>query len=107
MKNEQVVPDYKIMLETSVTLLALIASGWLLIKLISACFWFPNFLKKWSLEENNVNQLTDNEELKEDESIVSKDGISKVEKNGSDAKECTDELSESKKTIEDENKKDK
>jgi hypothetical protein len=32
MKNEQVVPNYKIMLETSFTLLALVASGWMLIK---------------------------------------------------------------------------
>lgn len=32
MKNEQVVPNYKVMFESSITLLALAASGWLLIK---------------------------------------------------------------------------
>lgn len=32
MKNEQVVPDYIVMLESSITVLALVGCGWLLIK---------------------------------------------------------------------------
>ena len=75
-------------------------------RLISACFWLPNFLKKWNLEENNINQLSENDELKEDEKVVSKDGMTNVEKNGSDDKECIDDRTESKQ-IEEENKKDK
>ncbi|KAG5670281.1 hypothetical protein PVAND_000558 [Polypedilum vanderplanki] len=69
MKNERVVPNYKVMLESSFTLLALVACGWLLIKLVSACFYLPRMLKKWELEEKNhvINEL-----LKEKEELEAK-----------------------------------
>lgn len=34
MKHQQVVPDYIVMLESSITVLALVACGWLLFKLV-------------------------------------------------------------------------
>lgn len=35
MKHEQVIPDYIVMLESSITVLALVGCGWLLFKLVS------------------------------------------------------------------------
>lgn len=49
MKHQQVVPDYVVMLESSVTILALVACGWLLFKFVIPCFamriyWLRGFL---------------------------------------------------------------
>lgn len=58
-------------------------------------------MKKWNLEDNTINDnlLTENKELKEEE-------MKEAEIIGSDAKECVDDVEESK-LIEEENKKDK
>jgi hypothetical protein len=75
MKHQQVVPDYVVMLESSVTVLALVACGWLLFKfvfeshrfsddlrgfplsrLVSACVWFPQYMKNLELEADKANR---------------------------------------------------
>lgn len=35
MKHEQVIPDYYVMLESSITVLALVGCGWLLFKFVA------------------------------------------------------------------------
>jgi hypothetical protein len=79
MKHQQVVPDYVVMLESSITVLALVGCGWLLFKfvdfpfavriyllrgfctslsdrLVSACFYFPQYMKNLELEAEKANQ---------------------------------------------------
>lgn len=76
MKYEQVVPDYIVMLESSITILALVGCGWLLFKLVSrisynlllfafvfvilrlvsACIWFPQYMKNLEVEADKANK---------------------------------------------------
>lgn len=78
MKHEQVVPDYIVMLESSITVLALVGCGWLLFKLVqsqisvwsekhyvafslphrlvSACIWFPQYMKNLQYEADKANE---------------------------------------------------
>ncbi|CRK95107.1 CLUMA_CG008585, isoform A [Clunio marinus] len=66
MKHEQVVPDYVMMLESSITVLALVACGWLLFKLVSACFWFPQYMKNLEVEAEKAQAHLENKLLPKD-----------------------------------------
>ena len=71
-------------------------------RLISACFWLPDFLNKWSLEENNseADQLSMKEEMKQTEK---NDGIMNIDNSSSDIENGEEKSQQA----EGENKKDK
>lgn len=51
MKNQQVHVDVSLMITTALVYLGLAVSGWILFRLVQACFWLPSYLTKQREEE--------------------------------------------------------
>ncbi|CAO1429347.1 unnamed protein product [Diamesa hyperborea] len=66
MKHQQVKVDYFEMLTSGVTIVALIACGWVLLKLIQAIFWLPSYLTSCKQVEEKIEKLDKTGEMVEE-----------------------------------------
>jgi len=76
MKSQSLSVDFPLMMGTALMYIGLAAAGWLLLRLIQACFWLPGHLEKRRLKElsnikNKAAEEKKNEEsVKDDSNIV-------------------------------------
>lgn len=85
MKNQQVNVDVSLMISTALVYLGLAISGWILLRLIQACFWLPGYLK----DQNEKEELSRRSSLEE----------SGKEDNNEEEKKEEAEVDESKKDV--------
>lgn len=126
MRHEQVVPDYIVMLESSITVLALVGCGWLLFKLVwlslkskvwsiskpasklhifvlfhrlvSACIWFPQYMKNLQVEADKANAHLEKTLLPKDS--ITDDENEAIENKGEGKSEDEDDRSKAEDTPE-------
>ncbi|CAO1433397.1 unnamed protein product [Diamesa serratosioi] len=63
MKHQQVKVNYFEMLTSGITIVALIACGWVLLKLIQAIFWLPGYLKSSKNLQSKMEKIGRIEEI--------------------------------------------